>query len=97
MTRRLLATAALAAALALPTAATAVVPPKNCGTMTAKGKSYQVKADQISCNSGRKHARNFLEKGRRPSGYTCKDYPSRKGSVDFYCNDGKKIFLAIRR
>ena len=97
MTRAILLAAAAAVLLCLPGAATAVVPPKSCGSMTVKGKRYQVKADQISCKSGRDHARRFIRTGRKPSGYRCRDYPSRKGRVDFYCNDGRKIFFAIRR
>ena len=97
MTRALLTATAVAAFLCLPTAATAVVPPKSCGSMTVKGKRYQVKADQISCSSGRDHAKRFLTRGRKPRGYSCKDYPSKKGRVDFYCNNGRKIFFAIRR
>ncbi len=78
-------------------AATAVVPPKNCGTMTVNGKRFQVKADQISCRTGRDYAKRFIRSGSKPRGYRCRDYPSRKGRVDFYCNDGRKIFFAIRR
>jgi hypothetical protein len=89
--------AVLGAALMIPTAATAVVPPKNCGTMSVKGKRFQVKADQISCRSGRRYAARFLRRGSKPRGYRCRDYPSRKGRVDFYCNNGRKIFFAIRR
>ncbi len=65
--------------------------------MTVKGKRYQVKADQISCGTGRDHARRFLQSGRKPRGYRCRDYPSRRGRVDFSCNDGRKVFFAIRR
>ena len=97
MTRTILLAAALAAALCLAPAATAVVPPKNCGTLTVKSKRYQVKADQISCSTGRDHARRYLRTGRKPRGYRCKDYRSRRGSVDFYCNNGRKVFFAIRR
>ena len=91
----LLGAAALAVAGAGPAAA--VIPPKNCGTMTVKGKRYQVKADQISCSSGRDYARRFILRGSKPRGYRCRDYPSRKRRVDFYCNKGRKIFFAIRR
>ena len=97
LTRAILLAAATAAILCLPTAATAVVPPKSCGSMTVKSKRYQVKADQISCSTGRDHAKRFLRSGAKPRGYKCKDYPSKKGRVDFYCNDGRKIFFAIRR
>ena len=95
--RTLLLAAALVAALTMTTAATAVVPPKNCGTMSVKGKRYQVKADQISCRSGRRYASRYLRTERKPSGYRCRDYPSKRGRVDFYCNNGRKIFFAVRR
>lgn len=97
LTRTILLAATVAALLCLPGAATAVVPPKNCGTMTLKGKRYQVKADQMSCSTGRGHAKRFLTNGAKPRGYRCRDYPSKKGRVDFYCNNGRKIFFAIRR
>ncbi|HEX2084587.1 MAG TPA: hypothetical protein VHF89_02815 [Solirubrobacteraceae bacterium] len=97
MTRAVLLVAAVAALLTIPAVATAVVPPKNCGTMSVSGKRYQVKADQISCRSGREYARRFIRSARKPRGYRCKDYPSKKGRVDFYCNNGRKIFFAIRR
>ncbi len=97
MIRASLLAAAVAALLALPATATAVVPPKNCGMMTVKAKRYQVKADQMSCATGRDHARRFLRSGRKPSGYRCKDYPTKRGEVDFYCNKGRRVFFAIRR
>ena len=97
MTRLLLIAATLVAALCLPAAATAVVPPKNCGTMTVKGKRYQVKADQISCSTGRDHTKRYLERRRKPRGYTCKDVSKARNSLTFRCNNGRKTFFAIRR
>ena len=97
MTRAVLAALALCAALALPAAAPAVVPPKDCGMMTVKAKRYQIKADQISCETGRNHSRRYLSRHRRPSGYTCKDLSREKGRVNVTCSNGRKNFLAIRR
>jgi len=97
MTRALLAALALSIALALPAAAPAVVPPKNCGTMTVKSKRYQVKADQISCKTGRRHTRRYLSRRAKPRGYTCKNLSKEKGRVTFTCNNGRKVFFAIRR
>ena len=97
MTRTLLAVLALAAALALPAAAPAVVPPKSCGTMDVGGKHYQVKADQISCKTGRDHTKRYLSSHKKPKGYTCKDLSKQKGRVTFTCNNGRKVFFAIRR
>jgi len=97
MIRAVLIAAAAAVALCLPTTVAAVVPPKNCGMKTVKGKRYQVKADQISCRKGRRYVKRFIRRGTKPAGYRCKDYPSKKGRVDFYCNKGRKIYFAIRR
>jgi hypothetical protein len=97
MKRATLTAAATLAALCLPAAATAVVPPKNCGTMTVEGKRYQVKADQISCSTGRDHARRYLKQRKKPRGYTCRDLSKSKGRVTFTCNNGRKVFFAIRR
>jgi hypothetical protein len=95
--RNVLALSLASMALLLPATAGAVIPPKDCGRITVDEKRYQVKADQISCTTGRVNARRFLTTGARPAGYTCRNYPSRKDRVDFYCNNGRKIFFAIRR
>jgi opacity protein-like surface antigen len=95
--RTLLLAATLVAALMIPAAATAVVPPKNCSTVTVGGKRYQVKADQISCATARDHARRYLRTGGKPRGYTCKKPSRAKGRVNFYCNNGRKIYFGIRR
>ena len=95
--RALLLVAALVAALAVPTVAAAVVPPKNCGTMTVSGKRFQVKADQISCSTARDHARNYIARKRVPRGYRCRTPSREKGRVNFYCNNGRKTFFGIRR
>ena len=41
-----------AAAFAAP-AASAIVPPKDCGTITVHGKKYNIKADQLKCTKAR--------------------------------------------
>ena len=97
MTRSVLAAAALCAALALPAAAPAVVPPKDCGMMTVKGKRYQIKADQISCRTGRDHSRRYLATRSKPRGYKCRNLSREKGRVNITCSNGRKNFLAIRR
>ncbi|HEX8123258.1 MAG TPA: hypothetical protein VF549_18540 [Solirubrobacteraceae bacterium] len=96
MTRAFLLAAATAAALALPAAAPAVVPPKDCGNLTVKGKRYNIKADQIRCSAGRKYAKRKLEGHGAPRGYTCKK-PSSGSALKVYCQNGKKVFFAIRR
>jgi hypothetical protein len=75
--------------------APAVVPPKNCGTMHVKGKTYNIKVDQIRCSKGRKYSRRYLKSHNRPSGYSCQDYGS-ETKVKFRCWDGIKEFFAIR-
>ena len=97
MNRATLLAAAAAAALLVPAAAPAVVPPKSCGSLTYKGKGYRIKADQISCKSGREHALRYLKTHRAPGGYKCKDLSKSRGRVNFYCNDGRKVFFGIRR
>jgi hypothetical protein len=97
MKRTLLPAAALVAALLVPSGAPAVVPPKNCGNVTVSGKRFQVKADQISCRSAKRYAKRYVSSRSKPRGYTCKRPSSAKGRVNFYCNNGRKIFFGIRR
>lgn len=87
----------VATAVVLPSAGQAVVPPKDCGKMTLRGKPYQVKADQISCASGRRLAKAYWDRGAKPAGYKCSMPSTKRNRVRFYCNDGRKIFFAIRR
>jgi hypothetical protein len=84
-------------ALALPSAAPAIVPPKDCGRMTLKGKRYQVMVDQISCGAGRAYVKAYFKRHHKPGGYSCRTYPSKRNRVRFYCNSGRKVFFAIRR
>lgn len=84
------------AATALTGPAQAIVPPRDCGTTTVKGKRYSIKADQIRCSTAKPHARRYLASGRRPSGYRCKDY-GRSTKLKFRCERGVKVFFAIKR
>ena len=97
MKTRLLIAATLVAALAIPGAATAVVPPKNCGTISVGSKRFQVKAEQISCSTARDHVRRYSRTKRAPRGYRCRNLTTAKNKVNFQCSNGRKIFLAIRR
>lgn len=97
MPRRVLIGFALAGALCVPAAAPAVIPPKNCGYQTLKGKRYQIKADQISCKTAREHSRRYVVAGRKPRGYRCRRPSTRRNSVNFMCNNGRKVFFGIRR
>jgi hypothetical protein len=86
-----------ACALALPTAAPAVVPPKNCGIITVNAKRYQIKADQISCRTAKRYSRRYLSTRVRPRGYRCTRKPDRRNKLRFLCYSGRKQFFAIRR
>ena len=67
---------ALAGALLLAVAITseAIVPPKNCGTITVKHRRYQIKADQLPCSNAKTYASRYLASGTRPPGYRCHRY-----------------------
>jgi hypothetical protein len=87
---------ALAACLALPAAAPAPIAPRDCGDMRMRGKTYQVKADVISCKTAREHVKRRFTRGTKPRGYTCRrQAPGSR--VKVYCNNGKKLFMAIDR
>ena len=74
----------------------AIQPPRKCGTLTVKGKSYTIKADQIRCRTARSHARRYLSTGRRPRGYRCRNY-GRETKIKFRCSKGIRVLFAIRR
>ena len=100
MTRTTTTLAALAAVVllaALPAASTAVVPPRDCGVMSVSGKRYQIKVDQISCRDGKSYAKRYITRRTKPRGYRCDRYTPRKNRVLFQCNNGRKVFFAIRR
>lgn len=90
-------TALVALAVALtPGSAWAPVPPKNCGMVAAKGKRFNIKADQIRCTTARRHAKRYLRYGRRPSGYSCNTFGS-STRIKFRCAKGQRTLFAIRR
>ena len=84
-----------ATALALPAAAT--VSPSNCGRTEVRGKTYEIKTHVISCRRGKPMAVDYLRTGRRPRGYSCRDYSARVTKFRFICRRGGSDFLAIRR
>jgi hypothetical protein len=96
-----IARGAIVVALALAAAApsNAIVPPKNCGTITVNHKRYNIKADQLPCKSARIYAARYLGHNRRPPGYTCRRY---KGSalvarcVNTRANPDRTIFMIKR-
>lgn len=93
---RIIVSLALVAALAVPAAAPAVVPPKNCGIVTVKGKRYQIKADQVTCRTAKTHAIRYLRTGVKPSGWRCTRYPS-SSKFKFRCERGVRNIYAIKR
>ena len=93
-----LAVALLAATLAARPAG-AIVPPKNCGKVTVKGKAYNIKADQLSCKKAREYSIRYLKTGRKASGYSCFTYKG--SSIKFRCVNSKynpdRTYYAIKR
>ena len=96
--RLILSTAACLLVLCFAAAqpAGAIVPPRDCGTTTVKGKRYQIKADQLRCSTAKPHARRYLSTGRRPSGYRCTNYSAPR-KMKFRCTRGEREIFAIRR
>ena len=78
-------------------AATAIVPPKNCGMQTVSGKRYQIKADQMRCRTAKRYSRRYLASRRRPSGYSCRSFRASETKLKFRCAKGIRVFFAIRR
>ena len=90
-------TAVLALAVAFaPFQAWAPVPPRNCGMLQAKGKTYNIKADQIRCRKARRMAKSYLRSHNEPRGYNCRDY-SGGTSIKFRCSKGSRVLFAIKR
>ena len=89
----------VAVVLAASTTSEAIVPPKNCGTITVKGHRYNVKADQLTCASARTYAARYLGSNVRPHSYSCRRY---KGSalvarcVNTRANPDRTIFMIKR-
>ena len=88
--------AAIALSLALAPAASATVPPKNCGMLTVNGKRYQIKADQIRCSTAKTYSRRYLRSRTRPSGYSCSNYGA-STKLKFRCSKRVRVFFAIKR
>ena len=94
----LLLAIALLVAVAVPQAG-AIVPPRDCKTITVSGKRYNIKSDQLRCTTARTYAERYLRSRSRPSGYVCKRYTGSK--LVFRCvNAGAnpdKTFFAIKK
>ena len=78
-------------------AASAIVPPKNCGMQSVSGKRFQIKADQMRCRTATRYSRTYLASHRRPSGYSCRNYKASQTKLKFRCSKGLRVFFAIRR
>jgi hypothetical protein len=76
--------------------APAPVPPKDCGNIKVSGKRYNIKSDQLRCRRARRYSRRYLSGDGRPRGYRCRNY-GRSTAIKFRCENGAKVFFAIRR
>lgn len=87
------------AVLALPAAAPAVVPPKDCGRIEVKSKRYGIKADGVTCRFARRTSKAYLRTGAKPgSGWSCRRYKKSETSLAFRCEKGTtRSVYAIRR
>ena len=56
----------------------AIVPPKDCKTITVKGKRYAIKADQIKCTTAREYAEDYLRTRDAPRSWKCYRYTGSK-------------------
>lgn len=99
MSRRFLLALTLVVSTAVLTpAAPAIVPPKDCGFLTVKGKRYNVKSDKVPCSDARRYAKNYLTSSKRkPQGFSCKRHDPKETKLVFTCTKGTKYFNAIRR
>ena len=74
----------------------ATVPPKNCGKITVKSKRYQIKADQMRCDTAKTYSRRYLSRRARPAATVARSY-SGGTALKFRCSKSVKVFFAIRR
>ena len=95
----LLAAAALCAALFAAGPAGAIVPPKNCGKLTVKGKAYNIKADQLKCTKARDYSEDYLRRRDEARYYDCYSYSG--SAIKFRCvakrYNPDKTYWAIKR
>jgi hypothetical protein len=91
--------AALLVAVIAAGPAGAIVPPKNCGKVSVKGKTYNVKADQLKCASARDYSVTYLKSHHKPRYYSCYSYSG--SSIKFRCiatrYNPDRTFWAIKR
>lgn len=58
--------------------ADAIVSPRKCGTVKAKGKKWPVEADQIRCSTAKKWAVTYLRSFKEPRSFDCRRASSSK-------------------
>ena len=58
--------------------ADAIIAPRKCGTVKAKGKNWPVTADQIPCSTAKKWAVSYIRSFKTPRYYKCKRAASSK-------------------
>ena len=96
---KLLGPAAVVAALIATGPASAIVPPKDCGRVTVSHKRYNIKADQLKCDSARRYSITYLKSRTKPRHYRCYRYSGSK--LVFKCVNTSanpdKTFFAIKR
>jgi hypothetical protein len=95
----ILAVAALiSVVVAIP--AGAIVPPRECGTLTVGTRKFNIKSDQLRCTTAKKYAANYIRSHTRPRYYTCKKGAS-GSSLAFRCvaahYNPDRTFFAIKR
>ena len=77
----------------------AIVPPRDCKTITVGGKRYQVKSDQLRCTLAREYAARYLRSRTKPAGYKCQRYTNSK--LVFRCVNTRynpdRTFFAIKK
>lgn len=91
--------AALIAATLIAAPAGAIVPPRDCKTITVADKRYNIKSDQLRCTTARKYAASYLRSRTKPSGYKCNRYTDSK--LVFRCANTRanpdRTFFAIKK
>lgn len=89
--------AVLAAGLALPSGAGAVISPRTCGTQVYKEKRYLIRAHVISCSKAKRYARDYLVHRRKPPGWRCQRFDARTSKLAFRCSRSRADVFAIRK
>jgi hypothetical protein len=90
---------AVIAALLAAAPGHAIVPPKNCGSITVKHHRYNIKGDQLPCKQARSYAATYVGHHKTAHGYRCQRF---SGSalvakcVNTHTNPDRTIFIIKR-